>query len=227
MSSGHRGFAASNGATTPGGMRGLRGSDKKPPPLMDPTRERDRHPVLSLFRHYRFRLIVVLSMIVFSAGLSMISPFLLKAVLDKGIPEHDSTLLTELVLGMIAIAVATAVFNVWQTYLSNSIGQRVMHDLRAAVYRHLQRMSLAFFTRTRTGEVQSRIANDIGGLESVVTTTATTIAQNATTVIATLVAMCILDVRLAVLSLIFVPLFVWLTRRVGKARRKITSEQRP
>jgi ATP-binding cassette subfamily B protein len=206
-------------------MRGLRGSDKKPPPLMDPTRQRDRHRVLRLFRAYRFRLTVVLSMIVFSAGLSMISPFLLKAVLDKGIPEHDSTLLTVLVLGMIAIAVATAVFNVWQTYLSNSIGQRVMHDLRAAVYRHLQRMSLAFFTRTRTGEVQSRIANDIGGLETVVTTTATSIAQNATTVIAALVAMCILDWQLAVISLIFVPLFVWLTRRVGKVRRKITSEQ--
>jgi ATP-binding cassette subfamily B protein len=100
-----------------------------------------------------------------------------------------------------------------------------MHDLRAAVYRRLQRMSLAFFTRTRTGEVQSRIANDIGGLDSVVTTTATTIAQNATTVIAALAAMCLLDWRLALLSLIFVPLFVWLTRRVGKVRRKITTEQ--
>jgi len=100
-----------------------------------------------------------------------------------------------------------------------------MHDLRAAVYRHLQRMSLAFFTRTRTGEVQSRIANDIGGLDSVVTTTATTIAQNATTVIASLVAMCILDWRLAAISVVFVPLFVWLTRRVGKVRRRITTEQ--
>ncbi len=100
-----------------------------------------------------------------------------------------------------------------------------MHDLRAAVYRHLQLMSLAFFTRTRTGEVQSRIANDIGGLDSVVTTTATTIAQNATTVIAALVAMCLLDWRLAAISLVFVPLFVWLTRRVGKVRRKITTEQ--
>ena len=83
-----------------------------------------------------------------------------------------------------------------------------MHDLRAAVYRHLQRMSLAFFTRTRTGEVQSRIANDIGGIDNVVTTTATSIAQNATTVIATLVAMVLLDWRLAALSLVFVPLFV-------------------
>ncbi|MDQ6836251.1 MAG: ABC transporter ATP-binding protein/permease [Actinomycetota bacterium] len=192
---------------------------------MDPSRPRDRHRIAALFIPYRMRLAVVLAMIVFSAGLSMISPFLLRAVLDKGIFHHRTTLLTVLVLAMIAISIATAVFSVWQTYLSNSIGQRVMHDLRAAVYQHLQRMSLAFFTRTRTGEVQSRIANDIGGLDTVVTTTATSIAQNATTVIATLVAMCIMDLRLAVLSLIFVPLFVWLTRRVGKVRRRITYEQ--
>ena len=225
MSSGHRGFAASNGASAPGAMRSLRGDDKKPPPLMDPTRERDGHRILSLFKPYRIRLAVVLMMIVFSALLSMVSPFLLQAVLDKGIFHHQHTLLTELVAGMIAIAIATAVFSVWQTYMSNQVGQRVMHDLRAAVYRHLQRMSLAFFTRTRTGEVQSRIANDIGGLDSVVTTTATTIAQNATTVIASLVAMCILDWRLAAISVVFVPLFVWLTRRVGKVRRTITTEQ--
>jgi ATP-binding cassette, subfamily B, bacterial len=192
---------------------------------MDPTRERDRHRILSLFVPYRIRLAVVLVMIVFSALLSMVSPFLLRAVLDKGIFHHRHALLTELVAGMIAIAIASAVFSVWQTYLSNQVGQRVMHDLRAAVYRHLQRMSLAFFTRTRTGEVQSRIANDIGGLDSVVTTTATTIAQNATTVIASLVAMCILDWRLAAISVVFVPLFVWLTRRVGKVRRTITTEQ--
>ncbi len=126
---------------------------------------------------------------------------------------------------MIAIAIATGAIGVWQTYISNVIGQRVMHDLRAAVYRHLQRMSLAFFTRTRTGEVQSRIANDIGGIDSVVTTTATSVAQNATTVIATIVAMIILDWRLAAFSLIFVPPFVWLTRRVGQVRRTITTER--
>jgi ATP-binding cassette subfamily B protein len=225
MSSGGRGFSASHGGSAPGGMRALRGPNKKPPPLMDPSRKRDRHRILALFRPYRARLTVVLVMIVFSAGLGMVSPFLLKAVLDKGIFHHETTLLTELVAGMIVIAIATAAFNVWQTFLSNQIGQRVMHDLRAGVYRHLQRMSLAFFTRTRTGEVQSRIANDIGGLDSVVTTTATTIAQNATTVIASLVAMCLLDVRLAAISVVFVPLFVWLTRRVGKVRRKITTEQ--
>jgi ATP-binding cassette, subfamily B, bacterial len=206
-------------------MRSLRDGNKKPPPLMDPSRERDRPRILALFKPYRVRLTVVLSMIVFSAGLASLQPFLLRGVLDKGLHGHNDKLLTVLVLAMIVIAIVTAAFSVWQTYLSNVVGQRVMHDLRAAVYQRLQRMSLAFFTRTRTGEVQSRIANDIGGLDNVVTTTATTIAQNATTVIAAIVAMCLLDWRLAVISLVFVPLFVYLTRRVGKVRRKITTEQ--
>ncbi len=207
-------------------MRGVRGDPgKKPPPLMDPTRERDKRRIVRLFSPYRGRLLAVVVLIIVSAGLSMLNPFLIRAVLDKGIFHHEHTLLTELVLGMIAIAVLSAAFSVWQTYLSNAVGQRVMHDLRAAVYRRLQRMSLAFFTRTRTGEVQSRIANDIGGLDNVVTTTATTIAQNVTTVIGALVAMCLLDWRLAAISLVFVPLFVWLTRRVGQLRRRITSEQ--
>jgi ATP-binding cassette subfamily B protein len=217
-----RRFGAGHGARGAGAQRG---EDKKPPPLMDPSRERDSSRIFNLFRPYRARLAVVLSMIVFSAGLAFLQPFLLRDVLDKGIFKHNATLLTWLVLAMIAIAIVTAAFNVWQTYLSNIVGQRVMHDLRAAVYQHLQKMSLAFFTRTRTGEVQSRIANDIGGLDNVVTTTATTIAQNATTVIASLVAMCILNWKLAAISLVFVPLFVWLTRRVGKMRRTITTEQ--
>src|SRR5437588_6754737 len=153
----------------------------------------------------------------------MISPFLLRSVLDDALPHRSGTLLTKLALGMIAISIATSAIGVWQTYISNVIGQRVMHDLRAAVYRHLQRMSLAFFTRTRTGEVQSRIANDIGGIDSVVTTTATSIAQNATTVLATIAAMVLLDWRLAAVSLVFVPPFVWLTRRVRQVRRRLAA----
>jgi ATP-binding cassette, subfamily B, bacterial len=180
---------------------------------------------MSLFAPYRLRLAAVVGLIVFSAGLGMVSPFLLRAILDQALPRRNGTLLTELVLGMIGIAIATGAISVWQTYISNVIGQRVMHDLRASVYRHLQRMSLAFFTRTRTGEVQSRIANDIGGIDSVVTTTATSIASNATTVIATIVAMVLLDWRLAAFSLVFVPPFVWLTRRVGQVRRRITTER--
>jgi ATP-binding cassette, subfamily B, bacterial len=201
------------------------GAAEKPPDLLDPERKRDSRRIVSLFARYRFRLAAVVGLIVFSSGLSMISPFLLRSVLDDALPHRNGTLLTELVLGMIGIAIATGAISVWQTYISNVIGQRVMHDLRAAVYRHLQRMSLAFFTRTRTGEVQSRIANDIGGIDSVVTTTATSIAQNATTVLATIVAMVLLDWRLAAVSLVFVPPFVWLTRRVGQVRRRITTER--
>jgi len=100
----------------------------------------------------------VLALIALSAVLGMASPFLLRAVLDKAIPHRDTTLLAWLVGGMIAISIVTGALGVVQTYISNRVGQRVMHDLRTAVYRHLQRMSLAFFTRTRTGEVQSRIA---------------------------------------------------------------------
>jgi ATP-binding cassette subfamily B protein len=192
---------------------------------MDPARQRDPHRIVALFSRYRMRLAAVLALIVFSSGLSMVSPFLLRSIFDNALPNKDGPLLTELALGMIAISVATSAISVWQTYISNVVGQRVMHDLRAAVYRHLQRMSLAFFTRTRTGEVQSRIANDIGGIDSVVTTTATSIAQNATTVIASIVAMVILDWRLAAISLVFVPAFVLLTRRVGQVRRRITTER--
>jgi ATP-binding cassette subfamily B protein len=205
-------------------MRSLRGRDK-PPPLMDPTRERDQHRILRLFTPYKWRLIGAMLLIAVSAGISMVSPFLLRELLDKGLLKHDTTVLDWCVGGMIAIAVVTAALSVWQTYISNAVGQRVMHDLRSAVYHHLQRMSLAFFTRTRTGEVTSRIGNDIGGLDNILTNTATTIAQNTTTVIATIVAMCLLDWRLAAISLVFVPLFVYLTRRVGRLRRRITTEQ--
>jgi ATP-binding cassette, subfamily B, bacterial len=178
-----------------------------------------------LFRPYRGRLLAVVGLIVLSAGLGMITPFLLRDVLDEAIPERNESLLTALVGGMIGIAIATAVLSVGQTWLSNLVGQRVMHDLRTRVYRHLQRLSLAFFTRTRTGEVQSRIANDIGGVQTVVTTTATSIASNLTTVIATVVAMFLLDWRLAVFALVLLPLFVLLTKRVGAQRKRITAQR--
>jgi ATP-binding cassette subfamily B protein len=153
----------------------------------------------------------------------MVSPFLLRAVLDEAIPQNDTQLLAVLVAGMIVVAIATGALGVAQTLLSNTVGQRVMHDLRAAVYRHLQRLSLAFFTQTRTGEVQSRIANDIGGVQTVVTSTATSIVSNVTTVLAATAAMFLLDWRLAVAALGLLPFFVWLTRRVGEERRRITA----
>jgi ATP-binding cassette subfamily B protein len=189
------------------------------------VRSPETRRIASLFRPYRLRLTTVLALIGLSAGISMISPFLLREVLDKAIPERDSTLLTWLVAGMILIAISTGALGVAQTWMSNLVGQRVMHDLRAAVYRHLQRLSLAFFTRTRTGEVQSRIANDIGGVQNVVTSTATSIVSSVTTVLATIAAMFALDWRLAVFSLALLPFFVWLTRRVGRERKRITAER--
>jgi ATP-binding cassette subfamily B protein len=189
------------------------------------VRSSDTARIARLFKPYRVRLAIVLGLIAISAGLSMISPFLLRAVLDKAIPDRDTALLTALVAGMVAISIATSALGVAQTWLSNAVGQRVMHDLRAAVYRHLQRLSLAFFTKTRTGEVQSRIANDIGGVQNVVTSTATSIVSNVTTVLATIVAMFALDWRLAVFSLALLPFFVWLTRRVGRERKRITTER--
>ena len=189
----------------------------------EPLARTDRERLLGLFRPYRGRLTSVLALIGVSAGLGMISPFLLRAVLDQAIPERDTALLAGLVAGMIAIAIATGALGVGQTLLSNTVGQRVMHDLRAAVYRHLQRLSLAFFTRTRTGEIQSRISNDIGGVQTVVTSTATSIVSNVTTVLAATVAMFLLDWRLAAVALGLLPFFVWLTRRVGEERKRITS----
>jgi ATP-binding cassette subfamily B protein len=201
-------------------------SDDPPERPADPAvRKANLHRIIRLFGPYRARLGVVCSLIVVSAGLGVVPSFLLRDVLDVAIPDEDTALLTVLVAGMVAIAIVTGVLGVWQTLLSNQVGQSVMHDLRTQVYRHLQRLSLAFFTRTRTGEVQSRIANDIGGIENVVTSTATSVLSNVTTVLATIVAMVLLDWRLAAFALALLPLFVWLTKRVGAQRKKVAAER--
>ncbi len=179
--------------------------------------------IVALFRPYRLRLTGVLGLIIFSSALGAIPAFLIKAVFDTALPDDDLRLLNLLVAGMIAIAVVTGALGVVQTLLSNQVGQRVMHDLRTSVYKHLQRLSLAFFTRTRTGEVQSRLANDIGGVQEVVTSTATSIVSNVTTVLATVIAMFLLDWRLTLFALALLPFFVWMTKRVGDQRRKVAK----
>ena len=192
----------------------------------DPAvRKANLRRIFPLFRPYRGRLAVVGTVIFVSAAIGVISPFLLRDVLDVAIPDQNMQLLTALVAGMVAIPIISGVLGVFSTLLSNQVGQSVMHDLRTQVYRHLQRLSLAFFTRTRTGEVQSRIANDIGGIENVVTSTATSVLSNVTTVLATVVAMFLLDWRLAAFALALLPLFVWLTKRVGAQRKKVTAER--
>jgi ATP-binding cassette subfamily B protein len=175
-----------------------------------------------LFAPYKLRLGGVLLLIVISAGLGVVPAFLLKRVLES-IGKNDTTSLSVNAGGIIAIAIATGALGVIQTLLSNQVGQRVMHDLRASVFRHLQRLSLAFFTRTRTGEVQSRISNDIGGVQNVVTNTATSIASNVTTVAATMVGMLVLSWQLALFAFALIPLFALLTRRVGNERRRIAK----
>ena len=145
--------------------------------------------IVRLLAPYKLRLADACGLIFLSAALGVIPPFLLRDVLDNaiqvgadGVATVDLQLLVWLVAGMIAIPIITQVCMGLQTLLTNLVGQAVMHDLRTSVYRHLQRLSLAFFTRTRTGEVQSRIANDIGGIENVVTSTATSVLSNVTTV---------------------------------------------
>ncbi|MFE0822325.1 ABC transporter ATP-binding protein [Streptomyces sp. NPDC058847] len=181
--------------------------------------------ILRLFRPYRGRLAVVGLLVGAASLVSVATPFLLKEILDVAIPEGRTGLLSLLALGMILGAVLTSVFGVLQTLISTTVGQRVMHDLRTAVYGRLQQMSLAFFTRTRTGEVQSRIANDIGGMQATVTSTATSLVSNLTSVVATIAAMVVLDWRLTVVSLLLLPVFVWISRRVGRERRKITTRR--
>jgi ATP-binding cassette subfamily B protein len=175
-----------------------------------------------LFRPYWRRLSGLLALIVFSAALGVVPAFLLRRVLN-GIYHHDSAAISWNAGGMIAIAIVTGILGVIQTLMSNQVGQRVMHDLRASVFRHLQRLSLAFFTRTRTGEVQSRINNDIGGVQNVVTNTATNITQSSTTVIATMVGMLLLSWQLSLFAFALIPIFALLTRRVGNERRKIAK----
>jgi ATP-binding cassette, subfamily B, bacterial len=181
--------------------------------------------IARLFRPYRWNLLFVGALVAASSLVSLVNPFLIREVIDVALPQGRTGLLTVLALGMIVVAIANSSFGVSQTYVSTRVGQRVMHDLRTAVYSHLQRMSLAFFTRTRTGEVQSRIANDIGGMQATVTTTATSLVSNLTTVVASVIAMIVLDWRLTIASLVMMPVFVWVSRRVGTERRRITRDR--
>jgi ATP-binding cassette subfamily B protein len=178
-----------------------------------------------LFAPHRWQLAIVTAIIAASSIVGLASPFLLRAVIDTALPERNAALLAWLVIGMVAVAAVTSAFGVIQTWISTKVGQHVMHGLRTGVFAHLQRQSVAFFTRTRTGEVQSRITNDIGGMESVVTSTATSIAANLTTAVATAVAMVAMSWRLSLISLVVMPPAIYLTRKVARMRRTITAQQ--
>ncbi|MET8138112.1 MULTISPECIES: ABC transporter ATP-binding protein [unclassified Streptomyces] len=181
--------------------------------------------ILGLFRPYRRQLLSVVLLVAGSALVALVNPFLIREIMDTALPQDRLGLLSLLSLGMIMVSVTTSSFNVWQTHVSATVGQLVMHDLRTAVYSHLQRMSLAFFARTRTGEVQSRISNDIGGMQVTITTTATALLSDVTVVIAATTAMFLLDWRLTLASMLMLPAFALVSRRVGNQRRNITRDR--
>jgi ATP-binding cassette subfamily B protein len=189
------------------------------------AREVSLRRIGQLFIPYRWPLGIVTAIIVVSSIVSLASPFLLRAVIDNALPEKNVRLMAWLVIGMVAVAAITSALGVMQTWISTKVGQQVMHGLRTSVFGHLQRQSIAFFTRTRTGEVQSRIQNDIGGMESVVTSTATSIAANLTTAVAAAVAMAVLSWKLSLISLVVMPPAIYLTRKVARMRRAITTQQ--
>lgn len=171
------------------------------------------------------RLAAVTGIIVASSLLGMATPFLLREIIDRALPTQNLGLLIRLVGGLIAVAVLTAVFGLLQTWIATVVGQRVMHQLRVDVFTHLHRQSVAFFTRTRAGEIQSRITNDIGGMQAVVTSTATSIASNLTTAVATAVAMLALSWQLFLVSLLVLPPALFLARRVARMRKEITAKR--
>ena len=181
--------------------------------------------VTALFHGFGRPIGLVTAIIVVTSAISMAQPFLVREIVDVAIPQQDVRLLLLTVGAMLAVATATQVLGVVQTWMSTKVGQRVMHRLRTDLFAHLQQQSLGFFTRTRAGEVQSRLTNDINGMQGVVTTTATSIASNLTTAVATSAAMVALSWRLSLLSLLVIPPAVWLTRRVARIRRVVTARQ--
>ncbi|TDP97985.1 ABC transporter ATP-binding protein [Labedaea rhizosphaerae] len=195
------------------------------PTLAEPATDTDPpvplRRIAGLFRPHRAAMTGLFGLLVLEAGLGVVSPFLLRMILDDALPHRDPVLVSVLAGGMVVAAVGSGSLGVATTALSNTIGQRVMNDLRVSVYGRLQAMSLAFFTRTKSGEVLSRVFNDIGGVDNVITTTAGSVVQNATTTLAIATAILVLDWQLALLCLVVVPLFLLFTLRLGRKRRTL------
>ena len=204
--------------------RGPFGGGEPPPPIPPERRRRTILRIVAFFRPYRVRVAVVFGAILVTSLLGVVNPILLKLLTDEVIIGRDYTNLALFVGLMIVTPIASGLIGVGQTYLNNVIGQSVMQDLRNALYAHLQRLPLRFFTETRTGEIQSRLANDVGGVQAVVTDTAASVAANVATVASSVVAMIIIDWRLTLLSLGMLPFFLYLTQRVGRVRRAVSTE---
>ena len=188
----------------------------------------NHHPVelrriTALFGPHTLTIVLVVILISISSLVGLAQPFLVRAVIDTALPRQDVRLLALLAGAMVAVAAVTSAIGVVQTWLATRLGQRIMHGLRTSLFTHLQKQSLAFFTRTRGGDVQSRLTHDISGMQSVVTSSATSVASNLTTAVATVAAMIALSPRLTLISLVVLPPAIWLSRRVALLRRDITS----
>ena len=210
-----------------GGGRGryARSTIRQPqPPMPAGRRYLTARKIVAFFIPYRLEVLVVLGAILVTSGLGVINPILLKLLIDIAIPHRDFGLLNLFVVLMITIPIVSSLIGVGQSYLNNKVGQSVMRDLRGALYAHLQSMPLRFFTETRTGEIQSRLSNDVGGIQSVVTDTAASITSNVAVVVSTVVAMLFIDWRLTALSLAMLPVFAFIANRVGKVRREASTE---
>ncbi|WP_324653460.1 ABC transporter ATP-binding protein [Georgenia sp. H159] len=202
------------------------------PTRRDPadTAQLESHPVrlrriAALFAPHRHKLLLVVGLIAASSAFGLATPFLTRHIIDVALPQQDLRLLVVLVGAMLAVTVLTATLGVLQTWISTKVGQTVMHRLRTDVFVHLQKQPMSFFTRTRGGEVQSRLTNDIGAMQSVVTGTATAITANVTTAVGTVIAMVALSWQLSLLSLVVIPPSIWLTRKVATMRREMTSRR--
>ena len=215
---------SATGGAMGGGGRIFGGPSQDFVPVPKERRGKTVRRILAFFKPYRPQIAVVLVAILLTSFLGLINPYLLKLLIDVAIPEKSLFLLNLFVGLMIALPIITGLIGVGQSYLNNLIGQRVMQDLRAALYTHLQSMPLRFFTETRTGEIQSRLANDVGGVQSVVTDTASSVTSNIAIALSTIVAMWLIDWRLTLMSLGMLPFFMWLTFRVGKVRRDVSTE---
>lgn len=184
----------------------------------------DMRRVARLFRPHRVGLVAVLALIVTSAALNLVPAFLTKRLIDEAIPDKRTSLVIELVVAMLAVTIVTQLMGVVQTVLTTKTGQAVMHRLRVDLFKHLQQQPLAFFTRTRAGDLQSRLTNDIKGMQSVVTDAATSIVSNITAALGTAIAMAMLSWRLSLISLVVLPPSIMLSRRVARLRRAIKSK---
>jgi ATP-binding cassette, subfamily B, bacterial len=181
--------------------------------------------VIPLFRPYRGRVAAVVGLIVLTSTIGIVNPLLIQAVFNKALfvpGGPDLELLYILVGVMAAVPIVNGAIGILQTYETTMVGQHVMRDLRDQLYSHLETLSLAFFTGTKTGEIQSRLANDVGGVQTVVTTTASTILANVVIFVSTIVAMIILSWQLTIVAVITVPAFFWLTKAVGDRRRRVS-----